>query len=423
MRAVGRGGAVAAAALVLAPLWAGGADAAGPVIERVTVTSAERETHEPLDGWQQVSVSGDGQVVAFVSEAPDVVPGDANRDRDVFVRDRRAGTTVRASRAGDGSDWAAASIDPHVSDDGRHVVFSVDDHNPDQVLPGQVRPRSGAYAFDARTRVTRRLPLPPYESVFDVSADGRHVFTTDQFVLRRRDLVDGSVDVVNPTYDGTRPQHDSWPVDTSPDGRFVLFGSCNDRLVRGDGGAHHDYCGDASPDLLLRDVLAGRTRRVGVRPDGTRFSAGSMSGAVSGDGRTVVFAADPTRGSDDFYGLLWLHDVASGQTRRAPAGPARDARTAVQGLDGAARTVLFESYDSDLVPGDTNGFWDVFALDLRSGAVRRVNVSATGRQANGQTEGAQLSSDGSTAVFTSTADDLVPGDRNATQDLFARGLR
>ena len=127
MRAVGRGGTVTAAALVLAPLWAGGADAAGTVIERVTVTSAE---HEQLDGWQQVSVSGDGQVVAFVSEAPDVVPGDANRDRDAVVRDRRAGTTVRASRAVDGSDWAAGSTDPHVSDDGRHVVFSVDGTAP-----------------------------------------------------------------------------------------------------------------------------------------------------------------------------------------------------------------------------------------------------------------------------------------------------
>jgi hypothetical protein len=47
--------------------------------------------------------SFDGQVVAFTSEANDFVPGDANLANDVYVRDRQAGSTVRASVANSGA--------------------------------------------------------------------------------------------------------------------------------------------------------------------------------------------------------------------------------------------------------------------------------------------------------------------------------
>jgi Tol biopolymer transport system component len=50
------------------------------------------------------SLSGNGRVVAFVSEVNDLVAGDTNGKPDVFVQDRESGDTIRASVAEDGVD-------------------------------------------------------------------------------------------------------------------------------------------------------------------------------------------------------------------------------------------------------------------------------------------------------------------------------
>ena len=48
----------------------------------------------------QTSISADGRYVAFESDADNLVPGDTNGKKDVFVRDRVARTTERISVCG-----------------------------------------------------------------------------------------------------------------------------------------------------------------------------------------------------------------------------------------------------------------------------------------------------------------------------------
>ena len=67
------------------------------------------------------SISADGNVVAFHSLASDLVSGDTNSENDVFVRDRQAGTTVRASVSSTGVPGQGGF--PAISADGRFVAF------------------------------------------------------------------------------------------------------------------------------------------------------------------------------------------------------------------------------------------------------------------------------------------------------------
>src|SRR4051794_34023199 len=64
------------------------------------------------------AVSATGRFVAFASEAPNLVGGDANGVADVFVRDRTAGTTSRVSVSTDGAEGTGLSTAPSVSADG-----------------------------------------------------------------------------------------------------------------------------------------------------------------------------------------------------------------------------------------------------------------------------------------------------------------
>ena len=69
------------------------------------------------------AISADGRFVAFDSDATNLVPGDTNGVHDVFVRDRRTGTTERVSVGRGGAQGNGPAIGPAISADGRFVAF------------------------------------------------------------------------------------------------------------------------------------------------------------------------------------------------------------------------------------------------------------------------------------------------------------
>lgn len=79
-----------------------------------------------------LGMSGDGRFVAFESAATNLVGGDVNQQRDVFVRDRALGTTQLVSVGSGGEAGNAVSFGPAVSRDGRHIAFvsQADDFAP-----------------------------------------------------------------------------------------------------------------------------------------------------------------------------------------------------------------------------------------------------------------------------------------------------
>ena len=80
------------------------------------------------------SMSADGRFVAFISDSPNLVPGDSNNVNDIFVYDRQTGTTTRASVRPDGTEsngpWAGASPPPVISANGQWVVMALGDLMP-----------------------------------------------------------------------------------------------------------------------------------------------------------------------------------------------------------------------------------------------------------------------------------------------------
>ena len=88
--------------------------------------------------------------------------------------------------------------------------------------------------------------------------------------------------------------------------------------------------------------------------------------------------------------------------------------------------VVFESTASNLVEGDTNQVSDIFvaARDYQHGIKGpvRLSVGSDGQQANQASRTPSISEDGKTVVFESDATNLVPDDRNALTDVYARDL-
>jgi Tol biopolymer transport system component len=106
-----------------------------------------------------------------------------------------------------------------------------------------------------------------------------------------------------------------------------------------------------------------------------------------------------------------------------PAGGNADSVSPAISADG--RFVLFSSSANNLVPGDNSQLGlDLFLRDRASNTLTLVsaNFSATGG-GNGQSTAGQVSTNGHYVVFQSDASDLIAGDTNGVSDIFVRDLR
>lgn len=166
--------------------------------------------------------------------------------------------------------------------------------------------------------------------------------------------------------------------------------------------------------------------RVSVDSNGAEANDFSLRLFISGDGRHVAFESYATNlvpGDTNGWVDMFVHDRQTKITRRISvdsSGAQANNISFGSKIDWDGRYILFESEASNLVPGDTNGFPDVFVYDQNTGQVERISVDSAGQQGNSASEYSYISRDGRYVAFLSYASNLVPGDTNNASDIFVR---
>ena len=209
----------------------------------------------------------------------------------------------------------------------------------------------------------------------------------------------------------------------SANGRFVAFVSVAANLVPGDT--------NGVGDVFVHDLLTSTTRRVSLATGGFQAETGASTGpALSGDGRYVAFdsgASDLVPNDTNEASDAFVRDRRSGTTRRVNVGPGGIQSNGQVGgrvaISADGRLVAFNSNATNLVPGDTNGTYDVFIHDRDTDTTRRVSVGPGGVQGNGFSFPPTLSADGHFVAFPSDATNLVRRDTNGSLDVFVRNLK
>jgi Tol biopolymer transport system component len=205
----------------------------------------------------------------------------------------------------------------------------------------------------------------------------------------------------------------------SADGRYVAFDSAASNLVAGDA--------NGILDVFVRDRQTGATERVSVSSGGAEANDLSYWPSISFDGRYVVFqswatnlVAGDTNGRTDIF----VRDRLLGTTERvslANSGFESNDESQTATISGDGRFVAFTSFASNLVAGDTNGTYDVFVRDRLNGTTERVSVDSSGVEGNGMSDFKPvISRDGSCVAFASVATNLVAADTNGKEDIFLR---
>ena len=122
--------------------------------ERVSVASDGTEAKRTSATYP--AISADGRYVAYASVASNLVPGDTNGVLDVFVFDRQTDTTERVSVASDGTEANGLSVRPAISADGRYVTYTSDASN---LVPGDTNGAIDIFLFDRQTDTTERVSV------------------------------------------------------------------------------------------------------------------------------------------------------------------------------------------------------------------------------------------------------------------------
>lgn len=426
-----------AAAALLPP------SASAQTTTRVSVDSAGLQAN---NGSYEIALSADGRYSAFYGRATNLVPGDTNGVEDVFVHDRETGQVTRVSVDSNGGQANGMSVGPNISADGRFIAFQSLASN---LVSGDTNATWDFFVHDRQTGQTNRVSVNSAGTegnassgensynVSSLSADGRYA----AFFSLATNLVPGDTngkqDVfvhdrqlgrtsrVSMSSAGTEANGDSTYPDLSATGRYVAFTSMASNLVLGDT--------NGEGDAFVHDCLTGRTVRISVDSAGLQGDRRSQCPTLSADGRYAVFNSNATNlvpGDTNGTWDIFVHDRITRLTSSVSVDSAGVQGNRTSGTDGFypfisamtdnGRYVAFGSTATNLVPGDTNNSWDIFLHDRQTGQTSRVSKTHSGGQANWNCVPPSMSADGRYVAFAAEAWNLVPGDTNGYHDVFVR---
>ena len=333
------------------------------------------------------STSSDGRYTVFASDASNLVSGDTNGTRDIFLFDNQTNTTRRLNLSRQGEQTNGPSNRPVISADGRYVAFE---------------------------STATNLILGDTNGFSDI------------FVV---DVITGAIDMLSLDASGTRANNSNFRPSISSTGRYVSFESSATNLVSSGTsvGVSHIYVRDRDVSGSGTFDTTGNISTVLVSQSsgGTAANGNSLQSVLSADGRYIAFASDATNlVSSDTNAVrdIFLRDRTGGTTTRVSVATGGtqatggDSRTPSLSSDG--RYIAFASSATNLASGDTNGVSDIFVHDRTTTTTQRISVSTSGTEAvdpsaTGFKLGSinpSISSTGRYVAFASLANNLTAGD-------------
>jgi len=330
------------------------------------------------------SISADGRSVAFNSVSTNLVANDTNGWTDVFVRDRTSGTTERVSVATSGTQGDLSSGNPSISADGRFVAF---ESQATTLVTGDTNALIDIFVRDRAAGTTVRASVHTSgaqsnaDCAYDsISADGRFVAyqslatnlingdTNGVLDIFVRDLVSATTERVSLDSAGAEGNANSYAPSVSSGGRCVAFYSLASNLVAGDTNGFHD--------TFVHDRVSGLTDRVSIGAAGLQGNYHSYTASISSDARYVAFMSQASNfpGDTNNFRDIFMRDRGpQTPTSYCTAGTTSHACTAqisgnalpslslanacdiaVSGVEGLKSGILFYGVDNT---GYTPGVW------------------------------------------------------------------
>ena len=326
------------------------------------------------NNYVAIDISVDGRFVVYESNATNLVAGvtDNNGGPDVFRYDRTTDTNQVVSLKDEANTRDQQSTNPHVSGDGQLVAFVSDlKVFVRNMLTGATtrvdidtaggEPDNFAERPDISADGRFVVFVSPATDLVENDTNG----FSDVF---RRDLTSNEIVRVSVADDESEADDGANHPHVSGDGSLIVFESNAMALVADDG--------DATSDAFLRDLTAQTTEIVSLADNGAQFALAARRPDISADGSRVAFdttqddVADPQLSNLGVQDIL-VRDRTAGKTLLASVAEAGtdpiDADAELPVLCGSGRFVAFRTRTALLDAADTGAVQDIYAKDLGAG--------------------------------------------------------
>lgn len=266
------------------------------------------------------TISNNGALIAFTSAATNLVGNDTNNRTDVFLRNVSAGTTLRVSTDSNGKQANGDSFQAVISPNGSIVAFSSNAINLVKTDSSRTR---DVFVKVLSTGKTSIVSVRSDEqrgsndsSLEDVSNSGRYVLMQSYSALVKndtnntgdvflRDRTGGTT--IRVSRDGsTQSNNQSFAGAISDDGSYIAFQTWATNL-----GPGPDANGVLT-DVLEYELATGDLARLSADAEGGWSDDASYDAAMSGNGVHTCFAtgstdmvAGDTNGQDDVFCHSW----------------------------------------------------------------------------------------------------------------------
>jgi len=247
-----------------------------------------------------VGISGDGRYVVFTSNASNLVFGDTNSVKDVFIYDLQSGTTSRVSSDSFGAQANGNSYNPGISSDGQYVAFSSEANN---LVAGDTNGTADIFVKNIQTGVVLRVS------------------------------VDNNGDQANAMSDH--------PGITA-NGRYIVFDSNASNLVPWDN--------NGVTDIFLYDRINSTIERISSAVNNLEADGASYEPKISSYGMSVSYISKATNlvfGDTNGKADIFVSYLKSQNTNVIPGGPGGGTGG---GDDGGGCFIATAAYGSYLDP-------------------------------------------------------------------------
>jgi len=247
-------------------------------------------------------ISADGRFVTFLSDATNLVSGLSTPiNQQVYIKDLKTGAIKHLSPSTSGGKSNGDSFKPRISCDGGIVAFTSTASN---LVSGDTNGRKDVFVYElgGESAELTDITLSANDDSADavVSCDGNKIaYSTRATNISGTDANGGLSDVY--VYDRTLQTHTLASTSTggtqgnktsqypsiSGDGRFVSFTSESTNFVSND---NHDFT-----DIYLRDVKYSTTELISINTGGSSTPPGTANTlGWAGQGDLSVISADAT---------------------------------------------------------------------------------------------------------------------------------
>jgi Tol biopolymer transport system component len=208
----------------------------------------------------------------------------------------------------------------------------------------------------------------------------------------------------------------------SADGKTIAFESYATNLVGGDS--------NGSRDVFVWQESTGKIVRVSETADGIEGNAESYEPSMSATGAVIAFTSNASNLAAGAKGTstanVFVKDMNTNKIRILSLDPKN--KSGVGGsnpsVSYSGELIAFYSFASTLVDKDENGLWDIFVWESGNPKLKKLSFHPTGadkeqgNESSSRVVAPSISGNGKYVAFATTANNLVQGDGNRSQDAF-----